>query len=155
MARPKGEIFRITMFFVVVALAFAFSFSFSNWGNIFKNSETYELHANFEEIGNLRIGSPVKIAGVLIGKVNKINLNKDYQAEVLFRIAKGVNIPEDSSIRIVTQGILGGNYLSLTPGISEVYLRPYANIYRSHSAFVMENFINKAIATFSTKGDEK
>ena len=155
MARPKGELFRIIMFFIVVALSISFSFSFSNWGNIFKHSDTYELHANFEEIGNLRVGSPVKIAGVLIGKVDKINLNSDYQAEVIFRIAKGVKIPEDSSIRIVTQGILGGNYLSLTPGVTDSYLRPYSNIYKSHSAFVMETFINKAIATFGSKGDEK
>ena len=155
MVRPRGELFRITMFFIVVFLAVTFSFSFSNWGSIFRHSNTYELHAFFEEIGNLRIGSPVKLSGVVVGKVEKISLNSDYQAEVLFRIKNEVKIPSDSSIKVVTQGIIGGNYLSLTPGVSEQALRSHATIERSHSAFIMENFINKAISDFGSKGSNK
>jgi len=155
MEKNISELFRIIMFFIVVSLALVFSFSFSNWGNTFRSNNTYELHANFEEIGNLRIGSPVKMSGVLIGKVERIGLNNDYQAEVLFRIQNSIKIPEDSSIKVVTQGILGGNYLSLTPGVSSQTLRAHSNIERSHSAFIMENFINKAIAELtSKKGDE-
>lgn len=153
MVRSMIEYVRIAMFFAVVFIALIFSVNFSNWGNAFSEKNSYLLHASFEEIGSLRIGAPVKMAGVLVGKVNKISLNKDYQAEVMMRIQKKVSVPVDSSVRVVTQGIIGGNYLSLTPGVSDQNMRPYANIERSHSAFIMENFINKAISELSSKGN--
>lgn len=151
MIKQRGELFRIIMFFVVVVIAITFSVSFSNWGDRFSGNNSYDLHSIFEEIGNLRIGSPVKMSGVLVGRVRKITLNSEYQAEVTFMVKNEVKIPEDSSVKIVTQGILGGNYLSLTPGLASQFLRPHSLIAKSYSAFIMENFIDKALSEISSK----
>lgn len=155
MQKQKSEMFRILMFFLVVVIALVFSFSFSNWGRSFSNDKTYELHALFEEIGNLRVGSPVKLSGVPVGRISVIKLNNDYQAEVVFRISKAVKLPVDSSVKVVTQGLLGGNYLLVSPGVSEEFLRPYSQVQRSYSAFILENFINKAISKLSSKEDKE
>lgn len=151
MNSSRIEFFRIIIFFIIVFLVVVFSLNFSNWGSNFSKQNSYSLHANFEDIGNLRVGSPVKIAGVLVGSVYAIKLNKDYQAEVVMQIRNTVAVPDDSSIRVVTQGLLGGNYLSLTPGLSNKNMRPYSNIEISHSAFVLEDFINKTVASLNQK----
>lgn len=150
----KGETFRIVMFFIVVFLAVSFSVSFSNWGHSYGKNKTYELHSLFEEVGNLRVGAPVKVSGVLVGVVDKIMLNNDYQAKVFYRVTNDLKVPEDSSIKIVTQGVLGGNYLSITPGVSMNMLKNNSELERSHSAFIMEIFLNKALSGLSSKGDK-
>jgi len=152
MQQQKSEIIRIIIFFIIVIVAAAFSINFSNWGRSFSNNKTYELHALFEEIGNLRVGSPVKVSGVPIGRISTIKLNNDYQAEVAFRISNSVKIPVDSSVKVVTQGLLGGNYLLVSPGVTNDYLRPYSLINRSYSAFILESFLSKVVSDFSSKG---
>lgn len=142
---------KVGLFFIIVAAALLFSFTFSDWSDDFDSLNTYRLKAEFHDIGSLRIGSVVKLSGVSIGKVKSIHLTHDYQAIVGFEVKKSVKIPDDSEISVVTQGVLGGNYLSITPGFDEQYLQPNQMVVKSHSAFILEKMIGQALLRVQKK----
>ena len=142
---------KVGLFFIVAVGALLFSFVFSDWSDDFDVLNTYQLKAEFHDIGSLRIGSVVKLSGVSIGKVQSIQLTNDYQAIVGFEVKKSVKIPDDSEISIVTQGLLGGNYLSITPGLDEQYLSPNQMVVKSHSAFILEKMLAQALLRFQKK----
>ncbi|HEX2277027.1 MAG TPA: outer membrane lipid asymmetry maintenance protein MlaD [Candidatus Tectomicrobia bacterium] len=78
----------------------------------------YTLHATFSDVGGLRTGSPVEIAGVEVGWIESITL-KDYQAQVTLRVKEGVKLPEDSIISIRTKGLIGEQIVKISPGGSD------------------------------------
>lgn len=75
----------------------------------------YTVHATFPNVGGLRTGTPVEIAGVDIGWVERIEL-KNYQARVDFRIKSGIELPEDSIASIRTKGLIGEQFVRISPG---------------------------------------
>jgi phospholipid/cholesterol/gamma-HCH transport system substrate-binding protein len=75
----------------------------------------YTVHATFPNVGGLRTGTPVEIAGVDIGWVERIQL-KNYQARVDFRIKSGIELPEDSIASIRTKGLIGEQFVRISPG---------------------------------------
>lgn len=77
----------------------------------------YELSARFGQAGGLSPGADVRVAGVKVGQVLGVELDpKSFLARARFRINTGVKLPSDSSVKITTDGILGGNYVSVEPG---------------------------------------
>ena len=117
----------------------------------------YTVSAGFENIGDLKTGSPVTMAGVRIGVVQAIRFDpKDYKAVVIMRVDAQYNqIPDDSFASIQTQGLLGGKYLGISPGGSETYLKNGSRIDQTQSAIVLESLINKFFAGYASKGDDK
>jgi phospholipid/cholesterol/gamma-HCH transport system substrate-binding protein len=113
----------------------------------------YRLSAEFDNIGDLKVGSPVTMSGVRMGEVTGIRFDsKDYKAVVSMRIDKQYNqIPEDSYASIQTQGLLGGKYIGLSPGGSDTYLKDGGQIDQTQSAIVLESLINKFFANYSSK----
>jgi phospholipid/cholesterol/gamma-HCH transport system substrate-binding protein len=113
----------------------------------------YDLVAKFDNIGDLRVGSPVSMAGVEIGRVLKIDFDtREYKAVVMMRInAKYNQLPTDSDASIYTQGLLGGKFIGLTAGGAETYLKDGDQIDFTQSAFVLENLIGQFLAN-SAKG---
>lgn len=106
----------------------------------------YVLHAQFGQIGPLKAGDPVKIAGVTIGHVVDTHLDHStYAAIVDFSVAKGVKLPKDSSAAIQSESLLGGDYLGLSPGGSETMLKPGQAITATQSAINIESLISKYI----------
>ena len=83
------------------------------------NSETYSLYAKFDNIGSLKVRSPVKVGGVIVGRVEAINLDSvDYVPVVHMKISQDYNnFTEASSVNILTSGILGEQYLGINPGV--------------------------------------
>ena len=81
--------------------------------------ETYSLYAKFDNIGSLKVRSPIKVGGVVVGRVEAINLDpKDYTPIVHMKIASEFNqFSETTSVNILTSGILGEQYLGLNPGV--------------------------------------
>ena len=81
-------------------------------------SDSYHLQAQFENIGGLKVGAPVSMAGVTVGRVDSIGYSMDaLKAVVMLRIDGSYNrIPNDSDASIFTAGLLGGQYIGLTPG---------------------------------------
>ena len=114
----------------------------------------YHVTAEFDDIGDLKVGSPVTMSGVRLGEVTGIRFDpKDFKAVVTLRIDPQYNqIPDDSYASIQTQGLLGGKYIGLSPGGSDTYLKNGSDIVQTQSAIVLESIINKFFANYSSKG---
>ena len=110
-------------------------------------SESYQLKANFGNIGGLKPTASVRSAGVLIGRVTEIRLDASrYEAEVIMSIDKRYQFPRDTLISIQTSGLLGEQYVGLKPGVDEEMLKHGDEIRQSRSAMVLEDLIGQFIA---------
>lgn len=126
-----------------------------------KSAPHYEVTAKFDNIGDLKVGAPVSMAGVEIGRVSRIDLDsKEYKAVVHMLLNSKYNqIPTDSDASIYTQGLLGGKFVGLTAGGAETYLKNHDQIDFTQSAFVLENLVGQVLANFgkgsssNSKGD--
>jgi phospholipid/cholesterol/gamma-HCH transport system substrate-binding protein len=114
----------------------------------------YHVTAAFDNIGDLKVGSPVSMSGVTFGEVQAIRFDpKTYKAVVTMRIDSQYNqIPEDSFASIQTQGLLGGKYVGLSPGGLDTYLKDGSEIDNTQSAIVLESLISKLFASFANSG---
>ncbi len=109
-------------------------------------SETYQLHANFANIGGLKQQASVKSAGVLIGRVKEITLDTQrYQAKVTITIDKRYQFDKDTYAKILTSGLLGEQYIGLVPGGDPDMLKDGDTITNTQSAVVLEDLIGKVI----------
>lgn len=117
----------------------------------------YDLTAKFDNIGDLKVGSPVSMAGVEIGRVTKIGFDThDYKAVVTMSIDSQYNqLPTDSDASIYTQGLLGGKFIGLTAGGAETYLKNHDQIDFTQSAFVLENLIGQFLANMGKSSSDK
>jgi len=111
----------------------------------------YDLTAKFDNVGDLKVGAPVSMSGVEMGRVAKIAFDsKEYKAVVTMRIDARYNqIPTDSDASIYTQGLLGGKFIGLTAGGADTYLKDKGQIDFTQSAFVLENLIGQVLANFA------
>jgi phospholipid/cholesterol/gamma-HCH transport system substrate-binding protein len=116
----------------------------------------YRVTARFDNIGDLKGGSPVSMAGVRIGRVESVTFDSnDYRAVVTLRIDPQFDrIPDDSDASIQTQGLLGGKYVGIGPGGSETFLKDGSQIEFTQSAIVLESLVNKFFANFASRGSE-
>jgi phospholipid/cholesterol/gamma-HCH transport system substrate-binding protein len=115
-------------------------------------SESYRIVAQFESIGGLKAGAPVSMAGVTIGRVESIGYDMNlFKAVVTLRIdARYDQIPNDSDAGILTAGLLGGQYVGITPGNSEDPYRDGDSVEFVQDAIVLESLISKYL--FSQAG---
>lgn len=107
----------------------------------------YEVTGNFQNIGGLKIRAPVTMSGVTIGKVKRIQLDTgSFDATVTLDIQNKYNqLPTDTSASIYTEGLLGSNYISLSPGYATQYLHDGSKIAVTHSALILENLIGQLV----------
>lgn len=117
----------------------------------------YRVTARFDNIGDLKGGSPVSMAGVRIGRVESVTFDSnDYRAVVTLRIDPQFDrIPDDSDASIQTQGLLGGKYVGIGPGGSDTFLKDGSQIEFTQSAIVLESLVNKFFANFASRGSEE
>lgn len=117
----------------------------------------YAVTADFDNIGDLRIRAPVSIGGVHIGEVTSIQLNPTtFKAVVTMQINPNQNaIPTDSTASIFTEGLLGSNYISLSPGFSDTNLKNGDKIQTTHSALILENLIGQIMYKIGSNSPEK
>ena len=117
---------------------------------------SYTVQAKFDDIGGLKVGAPVTMAGVSVGKVDAIRFEtSDYKALVTLSINRRFDkIPDDSDAGIQTSGLLGANYVSLSPGGSETFLHAGSEIQLTQSALVLETLINKFFANTASKSSD-
>ncbi|WP_455219624.1 outer membrane lipid asymmetry maintenance protein MlaD [Kaarinaea lacus] len=141
-------------FFVAVGLAslFMLAMKVSNISALTKR-EGYVLKANFENVGGLKVRSPVTMAGVVVGRVSSIDFDRDtYEAVVSMNIdPKYDNIPEDTSASIFTSGLLGEQYVGLEAGGAEDYMKEGDAFQLTQSAVVLEKLIGQFLVS---KADE-
>jgi phospholipid/cholesterol/gamma-HCH transport system substrate-binding protein len=105
------------------------------------------LYANFDEIGGLAKRSPVVIGGVRVGQVKKIELAPDgsFRARVTMDVDQTLKLPDDTQAAVLTQGVLGNQYVGLSPGGSDTLLKSGGEITYTQSAVVIERLIGKVI----------
>lgn len=120
----------------------------------FTTGEGYEVTARFDNIGGLKVRSPVAMAGVRLGRVVEIRYDQSsYEALVTLRIESQYDqIPDDTFAKIYTSGLLGEQYIGLDPGGSEEMLADGGEITMTQSALVLEEIIGQFL--FS-KAEEK
>ncbi|MDR3501543.1 MAG: outer membrane lipid asymmetry maintenance protein MlaD [Legionella sp.] len=125
----------------------------------FMSHKSYNVTADFTDIGGLKVRAPVTVAGVKIGEVTHIELQPgELNAKVTMRLQSDKNIPyEDSSARILTQGLLGSNYISIVPGFDDdanrdhPYLRNGDVIAKTQEAVILENLIGQLLFNINKK----
>jgi len=116
----------------------------------------YRVVAAFDNIGDLKEGSPVTMAGVRVGRVEAIVFDpRAFKANVTLRIdPQYAAIPDDSDASIQTAGLLGGKYVGIGPGGSETFLKDGGQIEFTQSAIVLESLVNKFFANMASKGSD-
>ena len=127
-----------------MAALFVLAMKVSNLGDI-TDEKGYEVVANFQNIGGLKPRSPVTMAGVRVGRVTSISLDPDtYDAKVTINIYPQYdNIPIDTSASIFTAGLLGEQYIRLSPGADDFFLEDGDVIDLTQPAVVLEQVIGQ------------
>jgi len=127
-------------------------------GNLstFNMSESYEVHADFANIGGLKVKAPVKSAGVVVGRVSAITFDNDmFEAKVTFRIDKRYQFPKDTTASILTSGLLGEQYIGLEAGGDTVALKNGDKFKLTQSAVVLESLISQFLFSKASDGADK
>ncbi|MGF1763966.1 outer membrane lipid asymmetry maintenance protein MlaD [Aliivibrio kagoshimensis] len=122
----------------------------------FGDGETYILRAQFDNIGGLKTRSPVKVGGVVVGRITKISLDTDeYLPEVEMSIDKAMGyFPETTSAQILTSGLIGEQYIGIHPGFVDEDIEMLVDgdyIEDTKSALVLEDMIGQVL--YSVGGD--
>ncbi len=137
-----------------IAALFYMALQVSNLSSYLGNHQTYTISARFENTGGLKAKALVSIAGVKIGRVSAIHLDKEtYESVVEMTIDTQYDtLPTDTSASIFTAGLLGEQYVSLDPGGSDEYLQDGDSIDITQSAVILEQVIGQFL--FSKAADE-
>jgi phospholipid/cholesterol/gamma-HCH transport system substrate-binding protein len=119
-------------------------------------SDSFNVTARFDNVGDLRVGAPVTMAGVTVGRVTGVEVDsREFRAVVKLAIEKRYDtIPDDTWANIETAGLLGAKYVGLDPGGSETYLADGGQIENTQPAVVLEKLINRLFASFASRGSD-
>ena len=141
--------------FVLVGAAAVLFLSLKAANLLSLNFDTsYKVTAKFDNIGGLKARAAVKSAGVVIGRVENITFDdKSYQASVNLAMESKYAFPKDSSLKILTSGLLGEQYIGIEAGASDKNMAGGDVIKQTQSAVVLENLISQFL--FSKAADSK
>jgi phospholipid/cholesterol/gamma-HCH transport system substrate-binding protein len=115
--------------------------------------QTYRVSAKFDNAGGLKPKAAVKSAGVVVGRVESIGFDdKTFQARVVMALESRYAFPKDSSLKVLTSGLLGEQYVGIEPGGDEKNLAPGDVITQTQSAVVLENLIGQFIYNKAAEG---
>jgi phospholipid/cholesterol/gamma-HCH transport system substrate-binding protein len=137
----------VGLFLLFALTAFTvLAFKVSGLTNLFP-AKSYNVLASFDDIGGLKIRSPVKIGGVQVGEVSAITLDdQNFKAVVKMKIYQEFSdIPDDSSAGIFTAGLLGDNYIAITPMYNKTFLKDGSTLEYTNSAMILEKLIGQFI----------
>ena len=141
----KSDIFEFIVGLGVIIIAGWFILSVVTKSDKLSNiSETTNYIASFNDVSGISVGSNIKLAGVTVGKVLELKLDEiNYTAEMVLGINKKIKIPNDSEIIITSEGLLGGNYVSISPGGSDIFLKANEKFSFTQSSLSLNNLIQK------------
>ena len=140
--------------FVVIGLLAAFFLALKVGNmNAVSFAPTYKISARFDNIGGLKPRAPVKSAGVVVGRVESIQFDDDsYQAKVSLALENKYAFPKDSSLKILTSGLLGEQYIGIEAGSDTANLAPGDKVQSTQSAVVLENLISRFLYNKASDG---
>ena len=114
---------------------------------------TYRVVARFDNIGGLKRQAAVKSAGVVVGRVDSIGFDqKSFQASVTLALDNRYAFPKDSSLKILTSGLLGEQYIGVEAGADDKNLAAGDTITTTQSAVVLENLIGQFLYNKAAEG---
>lgn len=105
----------------------------------------YPVYARFQSVSGLKQGAHVEIAGVKVGTIESISLDKDKRAIVKMKIEKGLILTDDVIASVKTAGIIGDKYIKISPGGSDTLLKPGEMITETESALDLEELLSKYV----------
>ena len=126
-------------------------------GNLgtYSEAQSYTLIGSFENIGGLKVRSPVKSAGVVVGRVMDIQFStKTFDAAVTMKIDKRYEFPKDTFASILTSGLLGEQYIGLAAGGDEGMLKSGDKIMKTNSALVLEEMIGQFLFDKASESED-
>jgi len=124
-------------------------------GSAGTGGDVYTITAKFENVGGLAEKAPVRVGGVRVGRVAKIDIDReDYSAVVDMDIdAKYDNLPTDTGASILTAGLLGAQFIGLEPGAEEIFLETGDEIEITQSAIQLETLISQFMFSQGSNND--
>ena len=129
-----------------VVLFMAIGFLTLGMQSVNNQKDGYRISLIFGSTAGLKNGDDVKISGINVGKITKLELNpEDYNAKVYIIINNDIKIPDDSSAKITSSSLLGGNFLDIVPGSSEQNLNPSDIIYDTTDPVSFTDMLGKVI----------
>ena len=141
----KSDIFEFIVGLGVILIAGWFILAVVSKSEKLTNvGETTKYIASFNDVSGISVGSDIKLAGVTVGKVLSLKLNEvNYTAEIILGIDRKIKIPNDSEVIITSEGLLGSNYVSISPGGSDIFLEANENFPFTQSSLSLNNLIQK------------
>ncbi|WP_347310281.1 outer membrane lipid asymmetry maintenance protein MlaD [Defluviimonas sp. SAOS-178_SWC] len=134
----------------VLAAALGFLVFASNGEGLTRTADSYELTASFRSVEGITVGTDVRLAGVKVGTVTELALNpKTFFADAKVTVRKDVAVPDDSTIVVASEGLLGGAFIEILPGGSPMDLEPGAEIENTQGAVSMIALMMKFVGAAS------
>ena len=141
--------------FVVIGIAalFVLALKVGTASTTFNMGEAIDVYAEFENIGGLKVRAPVKSAGVVVGRVSDIQFDpKKFVARVTLKLDKRYAFPKDTSVSILTSGLLGEQYVGIEAGGDSAMLGEGDRITLTQSAVVLEKLIGQFLYNKAAEG---
>jgi len=152
MQRSKNDVW-VGLFVLIGAVAILFLALQSANLLTLSFQKSYTLYAKFDNVGGLKPKAAVRSAGVVVGRVEKIVFDdKSFQARVTLAMESRYVFPKDSSLKILTSGLLGEQYLGLEPGADEKTLVAEDIVSNTQSAMVLESLIGQFLFSKAAEG---
>jgi len=149
--RTLREIMAGALTLAALGALFAFSYTVDS-----RVRNGYALEASFTSVDGIAENAPVWLSGVKVGTVSKMRLDPEYmQAILTFRIDKGVKLPDDSSVAVVSQGLLGGKYIMVSPGGSAEMMKDGDSFQYVQNSVIIENLLQQIVQMAERRAAER
>lgn len=140
---------------LVLAVAAGFVIYGSQLTGMGASGGHYAMKAAFRSVEGVTVGTDVRLAGVKIGSVTALSLDpQSFYADASFTVADGIELPDDTSARISSEGLLGGNYVELLPGGSTTNYAPGSEIEDTQGAVSLLDLLLKYVTGSGNSGSD-
>ena len=143
-------------FFVIFTSIWFFLYAYNKTGGSVSASNSYTLHAKFDNVDGVAPGTEVKISGVKVGSVSSVSIDKQtFLADVVLSISNDTVLPTDTEASVASNGILGNKYIQISPGLDEQKLQPGAEIIKTRGAQSLESLISQFLLSDKSKDNKE
>ena len=141
---------------IVVIFVAAFFLYFAYQVSDLQVVKGYDINARFLKVGGLNVGSDVRINGIKVGTVIAQNLDpEDYVADVKLSISSNIQLPKDSVVSVVSDGLVGNKFIKIEPGKSKEFLQNGDTVANTKDFKTLEDRVGEIIFRVTDNGDKK
>ena len=145
-----------TIMGIVVIFVAAFFLYFAYQVSDLQVVKGYDINARFLKVGGLNVGSDVRINGIKVGTVIAQNLDpEDYVADVKLSISSNIQLPKDSVVSIVSDGLVGNKFIKIEQGKSKEFLQNGDTVANTKDFKTLEDMVGEIIFMVTDNGDKK